>query len=82
MFIHVLDSKYIDGYRVWLKFSDQVCGEIDLRPHLVGKIFEPLHNQEYFKTFALEGHTLTWQNGADFAPEFLRSQIKREVVAG
>ncbi len=75
MFIHVNDAKYIEGYRVWLSFNDGAKGEIDLSSELYGEIFEPLKDIPFFKSFTLEGHTLSWSNGADFAPEFLREHI-------
>jgi hypothetical protein len=75
MFIHVEKAKYISGYKVWPLFNDGVAGEIDLSPELHGEIFEPLKNVSFFKSFTLEGHTLSWDNGADFAPEFLREHI-------
>ncbi|MBF0239410.1 MAG: DUF2442 domain-containing protein [SAR324 cluster bacterium] len=75
MFIHVTQAKYIDEYKVWLSFNDGVDGSIDLSEELDGEIFEPLKEKSYFKTFVLEGHTLSWSNGADFAPEFLREKI-------
>jgi len=42
-----------------------------LESSLDDPVFEPLKNVEYFKRFRLEGHTLAWENGADFAPEYL-----------
>lgn len=75
MFIHVSDAKYIGDYKVWLAFNDGAQGEIDLSSELHGEIFEPLKNMSLFKSFTLEGHTLSWGNGADFAPEFLREHI-------
>lgn len=75
MFIHVNDAKYIADYKVWLSFNDGAQGEIDLSPELYGEIFEPLKEIAFFKSFTLEGHTLSWSNGADFAPEFLRENI-------
>ena len=70
-FLHIEDTKYLDGYSVWVKFSDGTEGRIDLEKELEGPIFEPLKDIDYFKQFTLEGHTLTWPNGADFAPEHL-----------
>jgi hypothetical protein len=35
----------------------------------------PLQDVSFFKSFTLEGHTLSWSNGADFAPEFLREHV-------
>ena len=75
MFTHVEQAKYLDGYKVWLSFNDGAEGEIDLSSELYGEIFEPLKDMSYFKSFTLEGHTLSWSNGADFAPEFLREHV-------
>lgn len=75
MFIHVENAQYLTDYRVWLSFNDGAQGEIDLASELDGEIFEPLKEVEFFKRFKLEGHTLSWENGADFAPEFLREHI-------
>lgn len=38
-------------------------------------MFEPLRDLKRFQSFALEGHRLTWRNGADFAPEFLHGKV-------
>lgn len=75
MFVHVTNAKYCGDYRVWLSFNDGKEGEIDLVHELYGQVFEPLKDKEFFKSFKLEGHTLSWDNGADFAPEFLHEQI-------
>ena len=77
----VVDAKYIDDFTIQLFFSDGVEGEIDLKGELDGEIFQPLKDIAYFKTFRVnhELHTITWPNGADFAPEFLYDNIK--VVA-
>ena len=75
MFIHIEEAKYIREYKVWLASNDGAKGEVDLVTELYGEIFEPLKNISFFKSFTLEGHTLSWSNGADFAPEFLREHI-------
>jgi hypothetical protein len=65
--------KYITAYRLWLQFEDGSQGEVNLEPELWGEVFEPLRNLAYFKTVQLdkELNTIRWDNGADFAPEFL-----------
>ncbi|MDX8394126.1 MAG: DUF2442 domain-containing protein [Mariprofundales bacterium] len=75
MFTHVEEAKYIGAYKVWLAFNDGAKGEVDLATELYGEIFEPLKDISFFKLFTLEGHTLSWSNGADFTPEFLRENI-------
>jgi hypothetical protein len=65
--------KYIAAYRLWLQFEDGSQGEVDLEQELWGEVFVPLRNQAYFRTVQLdkELNTICWDNGADFAPEFL-----------
>ncbi|MBK1640793.1 hypothetical protein CKO12_02635 [Chromatium okenii] len=79
MFIHVTSAQYLKDYKIWLSFSDGAQGEIDLSSELFGEVFEPLKEIKFFKSFELEGHTISWNNGADFAPEFLREQIMTET---
>lgn len=76
--IKIIAAEYLRDYVLWLKFSDGVAGELDLQDELHGEIFEPLKDKEYFKKFVLhpEWLTITWPNGADFAPEFLYSAIQ------
>ena len=70
---YIKEARYVKDFVVWIRFSDGVEGQVDLRPTLDGEIFKPLKKLEYFKQFKLDEDlmTLTWPNGADFAPEFL-----------
>ncbi len=72
MFLHVGKAIYLGEYRVWLEFNDGSAGEVDLSGELDGKVFRSLKNSDYFKNFSLRGYTLSWEDGADFAPEFLQ----------
>ena len=78
MIPRIASVKYIKDYILWLRFQDGAEGEIDFRDELFGEVFNPLKEIEYFRQFIVhpELHTLTWQNGADFAPEFLYEKIK------
>ena len=75
MFLHVLEARYIRDYVLWVRFSDGTKGEVDLSAELTGPVFDPLRDVEKFKAFTLAFHTLTWPNGADLAPEFLRERV-------
>ena len=44
---------------------------VDLRDSLKGTVFAPLKNIDYFKRFSIKFNTVEWDNGADFAPEYL-----------
>ena len=80
MFLHVIEAKHVNNHHLQLKFSDGSSGEIDLASELNTPIFQPLRDLEYFKSFSLRGHTLCWDNGADFAPEFLKSLMQTQAM--
>jgi hypothetical protein len=74
----VAKARYVSGFTVWLRFNDGLQGEVDLSGELQGPVFEPLKDPKVFRTFTLhpELHTITWPNGADFAPEFLHDLVR------
>lgn len=71
MFLEVIKAEYIDGYRLRLFFNNGEVRIADLLPSLKGEVFEPLHDIEIFKRFAIQFNTVVWENEADFAPEYL-----------
>ena len=70
-FLEVTKAEYLGGYRVKLWFNNDVIKCVDLKDSLVGLVFEPLKNVDYFKSFSVKFNTIEWSNGADFAPEYL-----------
>jgi hypothetical protein len=81
MILHVIRAEHVDGHRVHLWFNDGSDGEVDLSDVLDGPIFEPLRNPDYFRRFQLLGHTLAWDNGADFAPDYLHQLVHAHTAA-
>lgn len=81
--VEVTEARHLGGYRVWLRFSDGAEGEIDLEAELWGEVFEPLKDPAYFALVELdpEARTIVWPNGADLAPEFLRTNIQPSTVS-
>lgn len=71
MFLEVIKAEYIDGYRIRLWFNNQIMKVVDLRSSLNGKVFEPLKQLDNFRKFRVKYNTIEWENGADFAPEYL-----------
>ena len=76
MFIYVTEAKYLDNYEVKLEFNDGKVGIVNLENELYGTMFEPLKDKRVFSTVRLDRDldTITWDNGADLAPEFLYYQ--------
>ena len=74
----VVEARHVGGFVIWLKFRDNTAGEINLSGELHGAMFEPLRDPSVFSQFKIhpEFQTLTWPNGADFAPEFLHDRVR------
>ena len=71
MFIEVIKAEYIEGYRLLLLFNNGERKIVDLSNSLKGPVFLPLKDISYFKRFSIKFNTVEWENGADFAPEYL-----------
>ena len=71
MFIEVIMAEYLDGYRLLLLFNNGEKRIVDLSNSLKGTVYAPLKDTDYFKNFSIKFNTVEWENGADFAPEYL-----------
>lgn len=78
MIPHVIAARHIGAYTLWIRFDDGFEGEVDLAGELYGPVFEPLKDIEVFRRFQVhpELRTIVWPNGADLAPEYLRTALK------
>ena len=71
MFIEVTKAEYLDGYRIMLLFNNGEKRIVDLSQSLNGEVFAPLKDIGFFKRFSIKFNTIEWENGTDFAPEYL-----------
>ena len=76
--VRVVEARHVRDYVIRLRFADGVEGDVDLKDELYGEVFEPLKDKEFFKSFLVhpDWHTISWPNGADFAPEFLYAAVE------
>lgn len=73
MIVNVQEARYLDGYRIWLKFNTGESGEVDLQDMVFKyNVAAPLRDTEKFRQFALDSWpTLIWECGFDVSPETL-----------
>jgi hypothetical protein len=71
MFLEIIQASYINDYKILLKFNDGVEMTVDLENELNGSVFTPLKDKSKFRKFSIVFNTIEWENGADFAPEYL-----------
>jgi hypothetical protein len=78
MHYELIEAKYVKDFQIWVRFSDGTQGIIDLENELYGEIFEPLQDKANFKKFNIhpELGVISWENGADFASEFIYENLK------
>lgn len=74
----IIKVKPLENYRLYLRFEDDVEGEIDVTGLIdfVG-VFAPLRNHEYFVQVRVnpELGTICWPNQADLDPDVLYSIV-------
>ncbi len=73
MIIHVTEVRVVGPYSIELAFDNGIHKRVNLRRELYGAVFEPLRDPAYFAQAYLDpdSRTVTWPNGADFAPDYL-----------
>lgn len=82
--IWVTDAKALPHHRLWVRFSDGIEGEIDLKDFIASDtrpIVVALRDQSVFSAIRVEMDTVVWSNGFDLAPEFLYARAKARAVA-
>ena len=71
--IWIVSAEYLDGYRLLLTFNNGEVKVFDgsdvVSTH---PLFKPLESLSAFKSFVLDGWTVSWEGGRlDLAPEYL-----------
>jgi len=78
MFLEVKKAQYLKDFKLLLEFNNGVEMTVDLENELNRTAFTPLKDLDYFKKFSIHFNTIEWENGADFAPEFLFEICKQQ----
>lgn len=76
--VDVLRLKPMEGYRLWLRFTDGREGVRDLSQYIAGggPMVEPLKDQAYFARVFVESGVPTWPNGFDLDPINLYMELR------
>lgn len=68
----VVDAKYLSDYKIHVVFNNGEERIADFSMWGLGRgVYKPLKDKNYFKSFFVDGWTISWPNGADIAPETL-----------
>jgi hypothetical protein len=82
MFPRVVEASFVKDGVLRIQFQDGSVGNVDLSDRFFGEMFEPLKNPSFFRQFRVHPdlHTVSWPNGADFAPEFLLERLQSAAL--
>jgi hypothetical protein len=85
MLSDIVEVRYLEAHRLFLRFSDGRAGELDLQPLLdFTGVFAPLRDTAYFAQVRVEADTgtIVWPNGADLDPDVLHHRLTGEPLPG
>jgi hypothetical protein len=71
--------KIVDHGVLHLRFEDGLEGEVDLRGHLWGPVFERVRTREEFREVYINNGTVSWPGGADLDPDTLYEKVRTGV---
>lgn len=72
----IIELKYIDEYKLWIRFNDGESKIIDFKNFIGKGISSILIDIEYFKLVTIDnGGGIEWPNGFDFCPNYLKEFV-------
>ena len=78
-YVHVLKLKALDGFKLWLRFSDETEGVRDFADILAegGDVIEPIRDPSMFKQVFLSRGVPTWPSGLQLDPSNLHLELRQ-----
>ena len=73
--LHVESARYHSDYKIAVTFNDGTSHLVDFEKTVFNDsraIVSALKDLAVFKDFSIRNHTISWANGLDFAPEFIK----------
>ncbi len=79
--IKPIGVRALEGFRIWIKFSDGVEGQIDLT-HLAGKgVFKAWDDREFFEIVRITPYeAVTWGEDLDLCPDTFYLELTGRTV--
>jgi hypothetical protein len=70
----------LENYFIWVLFADNYNAKIDLQPFINTGISSKLLDYNYFKQVKVdEFGGISWENGYDFCPNYLRELSEKQI---
>jgi hypothetical protein len=69
----IVKVEAMDDYFISVVFDDGISKKIDMKPFINKGISADLNDKNFFARVYLDNGSVTWPNGYDFCPVFLRN---------
>lgn len=77
----VVEIKYLNDYKLWLKFNDGESKIIDFKNHIGKGVSTKLLEIDFFKLVTIDnGGGIEWPNGFDFCPNYLKEHMEERLI--
>jgi hypothetical protein len=77
----VVEIKYLNDYKLWLKFNDGESKIIDFKNHIGKGVSTKLLEIDFFKLVTIDnGGGIEWPNGFDFCPNYLKEHMEKKLI--
>ncbi len=78
----IINVKPLDNYYIWIQFADDLDATINIKPFITTGISESLLDYNFFKQVKIdEFGGISWSNGFDFCPNYLREIVNNQNLA-
>jgi hypothetical protein len=76
----IVECRPCPNYRLWIRFDDDLSGEVDLSSFVGKGVFSAWTSVEFFNTVHIDKNTQTvaWGSDLDLDPYVLREKIARK----
>jgi hypothetical protein len=83
-YVTVAKLKALDGFKLWLRFSDDTEGVRDFADILAegGDVIEPIRDEAMFKRVFLSFGVPTWPSGLQLDPSNLHLELRQSGALG
>ena len=71
----IRSAEIVKGYLMKITFDDGQSKLVDFKKFIRDGVSSQLNDEDYFKNYKVENGYITWENGFDFCPVYLKEYV-------
>jgi len=77
---NIVSVEVLKNFFLKVTFDDGEQKTIDMKPFIGGGISEELKDPAYFEKVYIDNGAITWPNGYDFCPVYLKNELTNDKI--